>query len=46
MNLGETDQIEFPNAGAEISHRLNEWGKRDPSYELMVELHPEPGAGL
>lgn len=45
MNLDKTHQIGFPKAGVEISQRLNEWGKRDPIYALMVELHPETTAG-
>ena len=24
-----------------VSGRFNEWGKRDPIYQLMVELHPD-----
>jgi hypothetical protein len=47
MSLGKAQQIGFPEAGVEISHRLNEWGKRDPIYALMVELQPDPaGAPL
>ena len=45
MNLDKAQQTAFPKAGVEISHRLNEWGKRDPIYALMVEFHPEPKAG-
>jgi hypothetical protein len=45
MNLDKAHQIGFPKAAVEISHRLNEWGKRDPIYALMVESHPEPKAG-
>jgi hypothetical protein len=44
INLDKAQQIGFPKAGVEISHRLNEWSKRDPIYALMVELHPEPAA--
>lgn len=35
-------EIGFPRAGLEISHRLSEWGKRDPIYALAVELYPDP----
>jgi hypothetical protein len=46
MKLGKAEQIvEFPKVAVEISHRFNEWGKRDPLYALMVELHPDPAAG-
>lgn len=44
MNLTTAQQIGFPKAGVEVSHRLNAWGKRDPIYALMVELNPEPTA--
>ena len=44
MNLDKAQQIGFPKAGVEVGPRLNEWGKRDPIYALMVELHPEPAA--
>jgi hypothetical protein len=27
--------------GSKISGRLNNWGKQDPMYALMVERHPE-----
>lgn len=36
--------VGFPEVGGEISQRLHEWGKRDPIYALMVDLHPEPAA--
>ena len=36
--------IGLPEVRGEISQRLYEWGKRDPIYALMVELHPEPAA--
>ncbi len=42
-DLDEAHQVGFPKAGVQISRRLNDWGKRDPIYELIVELHPEPG---
>jgi hypothetical protein len=45
MNLGNSQEIGFPSVGLEISHRLNDWSKRDPIYALMVELHPDPSAG-
>ena len=45
MNLGNAQQIGVPETGVEISYRLNEWGKLDPIYALMVELHPDPAAG-
>ena len=41
MNLDKTGEIGFPKAGLEISHRLNEWGKRDPIYKLACELYPD-----
>jgi hypothetical protein len=41
-NLDKTQQIGFPKAGVEISNRLNEWGKHDPIYALMVEQNPDP----
>jgi hypothetical protein len=44
-NLANAQHIGFPKAGVKISHRLNEWGKCDPIYALMVELHPDPAAG-
>jgi len=43
--LAKTQQIGFPRAGVEIGQRLNEWGRRDPIYALMVELQPDPAAG-
>jgi hypothetical protein len=42
MNLDKAQQIGLPKAGVKISQRLNECGKRDPIYALMVELHPDP----
>ena len=45
MNLSEAHPIGFPKAGVEIGPRLNEWGKRDPLYALMVELTPDPAVG-
>jgi hypothetical protein len=44
MNLGTAQQIGFPMVGVEISYRLNEWGKRDPIYALMIELLPDHAA--
>jgi hypothetical protein len=45
MKLDKTDEIGFPKAGLAISHRLNEWGRRDPIYNLACELYPERGRG-
>jgi hypothetical protein len=45
MNLDKAKQIGFPKAGLGISQRLNEWGRRDPIYALMVEFHPDTAAG-
>lgn len=42
ISLEKAKEIGFPKAGVEISRRLNEWGKRDPIYALMVEVRPEP----
>ncbi len=44
MSHEKAREIGFPMAGIEITHRLAEWGKRDPVYALMVEMHPEPAA--
>jgi hypothetical protein len=42
--VGSRQLIELPEVAGEISQRLHEWGKRDPIYALMVELHPDPDA--
>jgi hypothetical protein len=42
MRLPIAQQVGLPGTGVEISQRLYEWGRRDPTYALMVELHPEP----
>jgi hypothetical protein len=39
--LPNANEVGFPEAGTEISWRLDAWGKRDPIYALMVELHPD-----
>jgi hypothetical protein len=40
--LPNAEAVGIPKEGVQISFRLDDWGKQDPIYALVVELRPEP----
>lgn len=40
--LPNANEVGILKEGVHMSYRLDAWGRQDPIYALMVELHPDP----